>query len=156
MTDLSVSTIELRSLLDRMQAGDLSARDELLRRYAARLEQLTRRMLRGYARVHRWEDTSDVMQGATVRLIRALQSVRPSSTKEFLGLAATQIRRELLDLARRYYGPWGHGANIQSVGGAGDSPGVNTPDKRDAELEKWAAFHEAVEALPLKSAKSLA
>ena len=42
--------------------------------------------------------------------------MRPDSTRAFFGLAAEQMRRELLDLARHYYGPEGEGANHDSVG----------------------------------------
>ena len=56
-----------------------------------------------------------------MRLLRALRGVRPSSTRELLSLAAEQMHRELLDLARHYYGPLGEGANHASTAGRGDS-----------------------------------
>ena len=55
------------------------------------------------------EQTDDVLQNAVVRLLRALEEVRPPSVRAFFGLAATQMRRELLDLARRYQGRGGPG-----------------------------------------------
>jgi RNA polymerase sigma-70 factor (ECF subfamily) len=63
-------------------------------------------------RVARWVDAEDVLQNA---LLRALETMRPESTRAFFGLAAEQMRRELLDLARHYCGPEGEGAHHDSV-----------------------------------------
>src|SRR5437763_11106175 len=104
-------TTELRDLLGRVAAHDSTARDELLRRTAGNLERLTRKMLGAYPSVRRWEETGDVVQNATLRLLRALEAVRPENPRQFFGLAAEQIRRELIDLARHYYGAHGVGAN---------------------------------------------
>src|SRR5947207_7059370 len=99
MPDSSLDTLQLRQWLDRMQQGDASALDELLRHVCARLELLARRLLRAHPAVQRWAETGDVLQGALLRLTRALASVHPGSVREFFGLAAQQIRRELVDLA---------------------------------------------------------
>jgi RNA polymerase sigma-70 factor (ECF subfamily) len=87
-----------------------------------------------------------------MRLLRALGQVEPESTRAFFGLAAEQIRRELLDLARHYQGRWGPGANQESVridsqapAGAGEPAG---PAEDEGELERWCAFHEEVARLP--------
>src|SRR5947209_7323531 len=85
-----------------MQAGDPSAREELLRSLGDRLERLARKMLGRFASVRRWADTGDVLQSALMRLLRALTEVRPASMRDFFGLAAEQMRRELLDLARHF------------------------------------------------------
>src|SRR5262249_20311107 len=106
-------------------------------------------------RVKRWEQTDDVFQNATVRLYRALGEVRPASVHDFFRLAALNIRRELLDLAKHYYGPQGHGANYASLGQgqeAGSSPQapLEQPDATDdpSQLAAWAEFHSQVEQLP--------
>jgi RNA polymerase sigma-70 factor (ECF subfamily) len=146
--DSSLRTAQLHEWLDRLQAGDRAAADELLRAAGARLERLARRMLRGFPNVKRWADTGDVLQGAALRLLRSLEVLRPESARAFIGLAAVHVRRELLDLARHYYGPEGIGAHHASprpgeferlpAGGGGDS----------GELGRWRAFHEAVDRLP--------
>jgi RNA polymerase sigma-70 factor (ECF subfamily) len=146
MDDPSFDTLRLQGWLDRMRAGDPAARDELLAACQRRLEALARRMLRRYPNVARWADTGDVFQGAVMRLLRTLEAVRPADTRAFLGLAAAHVRRELLDLARRFDGPRGVGANHGSVGP--DGLDTAAPDNRPAELDRWAAFHEAVEGLP--------
>ena len=86
---------------------------------ASDLERLTRRMLKDYARLRRWEQTGDVLQNALLRLHRALASERPRSVRAFLALAATQIRRELIDLSRHHFGPEGQAAHrLRGVHGA--------------------------------------
>src|SRR5262245_35464825 len=66
-------------------------------------------MLKGYPNVRRWEQTDDVLQNAVIRLHRALQQLTVQTPLDFFRLAALNIRRELLDLARHYYGPQGRG-----------------------------------------------
>jgi RNA polymerase sigma factor (sigma-70 family) len=145
-------TTQLHGWLERMQAGDLAARDELLRQVGRQLERLARKMLRGFPNVHRWAQTDDVLQNSLVRLLRSLEQIRPTSTRQFFGLAAEQIRRELLDLARHFYGPEGHGANHAScaVGDDSTGSGFEPADQADSpeELEEWCAFHQEVEKLP--------
>ena len=67
MTTAITSTIVIQGYLDRLQSGDESARQELLRSVCRRLEHLTRKMLRSWQRVHRWDETGDVVQDALVR-----------------------------------------------------------------------------------------
>jgi RNA polymerase sigma-70 factor (ECF subfamily) len=151
MADSPVQTVEMLKWLDRMRSGEPSARDELIRRFHGRLELLARKMLGRNPRVARWVEAEDLLQNALLRLLRALESLRPDSTRQFLGLAAEQMRRELLDLARHYYGPEGYGANHESVrlGPGGSQPGFDSPAEADgADLGRWTEFHEAVEHLP--------
>jgi RNA polymerase sigma-70 factor (ECF subfamily) len=152
MPDPSFSTRRLQRWLDRLQAGDPSARDELLRQVGGRLERLARKMLRRFPGVRRWAETGDVLQNATLRLLRALQEVRPADTRQFFALAAEQLRRELLDLTRHFFGPQGAGANHASQALGKDSrAAAGEPPARaedSDELERWGAFHEAVEQLP--------
>ncbi len=104
-------TTQLQVLLDQ---GDDQAYRELLEVASSRLQKLARRMFRSDDRLRRWEQTDDVFQLAVLRLHRALSEVKPVSVRSFLGLAATQIRRTLMDLARHHYGPEGAGANHES------------------------------------------
>jgi RNA polymerase sigma-70 factor (ECF subfamily) len=125
----------------------------LLKIACDRLSRLARKMLRSYPGVSRWEQTDDVLQNAAVRLCRSLDEVKPESVRSFFNLAAVQIRRELIDLARHYDGPQGlgrhHAGWIRSEG-AGDTPappdpGTDTDDP--AQLADWTEFHRQVEAL---------
>lgn len=135
---------ELQLKLERMRAGDTAARDELLRNVSARLEKLARKMLKRYPHVRRWTETGDVMQNAIIRLLRALDSLQPKTTRDFFNLAAVQIRRELIDLARHHFGPHGDAANLES--GVDATQGAD--HQRDHDLEFWTSFHTAVETLP--------
>lgn len=143
MSAEDLHTTQLHVLLDRVQQGDQAALDELLRRSAGRMERLARSMLRRYPQVRDHEQTSDVVQEATMSLINALRQLHFTSTRELYGLAAEHVRRRLLDLARRYSKPW-RDMRALDEGGVADSPRMEA----DADLELWQDLHEAVDQLP--------
>ena len=152
MVHFSLDTPQLRRWTERMRKGDVAAREEMLRAVHGRLEHLARKMLRQFPAVGRWEESGDLLQNAVLRLLNALQEIEPTSVRAFFGLAAEQMRRELLDLARHYRSQPVHGPSHMASAQRSAS-GVTTPDRADAsddpeELEKWCAFHEAVERLP--------
>jgi RNA polymerase sigma factor (sigma-70 family) len=149
---------QIRGCIDRLRAGDASARDELLTHACDRLVRLTRKMLRDFPGVQRWEQTDDVLQNATLRLCRALEAVQPPTPVDFFRLAASAIRRELLDLSRRFAGAHGLGANHASVAGSAADGGemstralgvvaADTTHDQDR-LEAWTEFHRHADALP--------
>jgi RNA polymerase sigma factor (sigma-70 family) len=139
---------QIQGGIDRMRSSDASARDELLAHASDRLTRPTRKMLRDLPGVHRWEQTD------ALRLCRALVEVQPPTAADFFRLAAAQIRRELLDLARRYSRAEGLGANHASVAGAGKGPEADAgPHPTDTthdpdRLSAWTDFHRQVESLP--------
>jgi RNA polymerase sigma-70 factor (ECF subfamily) len=96
-------------------------------------------MLAGFPGVRVREQVEDVLQNALIRLTRALRQEVPPSVKDFFGLAARHLRRELLDLAR------GHARRPTA-------PLAKEPPERagddSAELDRWAALHEAAGRLP--------
>ena len=140
----------LPDIVARLTAGDLSARDSILERCAARIRLLTRRMLRQFPEVRRHDDTDDVFQLAAMRLYRALgEMVRNGdSPRSIMALAATQVRRTLLDLARRNRGPWSHAANHDTNVDRRGCQQVDRATAGDEALDRWEAFHAAVESLP--------
>src|SRR5262249_30189778 len=115
----------LPPLLDRLAAGDVSAADHLIAHSIERLHKLAHFMLRKYPQVRRWYETRDISQAAALRLRKALAAVKPASAKDFMNLAAVQIRRELCDLLRHEYGPEGSGAHRD--------PGPSRHEKEDSE-----------------------
>lgn len=159
--ELPTQTLDMALLtqsLKELAAGDDSARTRILEVCDSRLRELAHRLLGKFAKVRRWDGTDDVAQGAALRLYRALGTTVPDSPRGLLGLMATQIQRELLDLARKYAGPTSfaanHGTNVRA-GTSGDVFVVDeardaSSDEDDEEipLERWEAFHAAVEALP--------
>jgi len=146
---------EFRILLERANAAEDGAFDQLAIQATERLRALARRMLKRYPHIRRWEETDDILQAALIRLHRSLTEVKPDSRRAFFGLAITQIRRTLIDLARHYYGAHGDGAHhhTDAVGRAADDAGgplaqaVGSADEPDT-LQQWTSFHEAIEALP--------
>jgi RNA polymerase sigma-70 factor (ECF subfamily) len=151
MSDLNSRISVTVDLLPRAIAGDEAAVDALLRNWGDRLTVLTRRMLGDFQRVRRWAETDDVLQNALIRLVGALRDVKPQTPREFLALASLQIRRELLDLARHYYGPQGIGANHESRPPA-DASGSGTSDPADVHQEpvslaQWSELHELINTL---------
>ncbi len=148
------NTTQLQHWLDLIQVGDDDAREALIRHSCERLKRLTRKMLRGYPRLRRWEETDDVLQDTLLRLDRCLKDVKPDSVQYFFGLAATQIRRSLIDLTRHHFGPEGDAAHYQSDNADKCGKGIVT-QKADLSVEPktldaWRDFHEQVERLPDK------
>ena len=146
------NTSQLQAWLSSAARGEPSGYDTLIAHASERLLRLTRRMLRDFPRLRRWEQTEDVFQQAALRLYRSLTDVKPDSVSGFFALAATQIRRTLLDLARHHFGPQGQAAHHHSEDNLfGDGRGlVDKPDLalQPESLEEWAQFHAAVGLLP--------
>ena len=110
-------------------------------------------MLRHKPHVGRWHQTDDVLQNSLVRLYRALQSEKPVSKRAFVGLAAMQIRRELIDMARSLYGPLGKGRNHHTeppnLNSANTPPhyeGIDQATGAQGQLE-MTEFHKSVDKL---------
>lgn len=147
MGEIVGHTTRLQNCLELVRQGSAEAREEVIAHTCERLRNLTRRMLKGYPGVHRWCETDDVLQNSMLRLHRALAQVKPESPKHFYALAATQIRRELIDLARHYYGSEGIGAKHHTDGGKATEVQVDVHPEPQS-LEAWTGFHEQVEKLP--------
>jgi RNA polymerase sigma factor (sigma-70 family) len=148
------NTTQIQSLLDRLGNGDESALEELLVHSQNRLRRMAHRMLAGKPHVHRWYETDDVLQNSLVRLCRSLKTVKPESVRGYCGLVATQIRRELIDMARSLYGPEGQGRNHKSDPGEADPKGNPHPlyEKPDPGTDvvgqlEMVEFHETVDQL---------
>jgi RNA polymerase sigma-70 factor (ECF subfamily) len=146
----------LQGLLDRLAAGDAKAVEDLVEHSLTRFRRMASRMLKDSPVVRRWEETDDVLQAVAVRLWRALQDVKPDSVRAFVGLAATQIRRELIDLARHHRGAQADAAHHQSDPQVADSEGhvrpryAEVPDPASGPTSQLQAqeLHEHVHKLP--------
>ncbi len=151
----SKTIIELQDVLVAANRGDNESFNGLISRLESRFRVLVKKMLWQFPRVRRWEDTDDVLQATMIRLHRSLTGAQPKSVNQFVGLAATQVRRTLIDLARHYGGTHGHGANHHSdiSGRAADEPGGpierhNRLETQPFSIEEWTQFHEATQQLP--------
>jgi RNA polymerase sigma-70 factor (ECF subfamily) len=146
---MAASDTQLQLLIDKVLAGDEAARSALLDHACDRLLRLTRKMFQARRDLHRWEQSDDVFQIAMLRLHRALSEVKPESVRHFFNLAAVQIRRTLLDLAKHHLGTHGQGTKHHTDGQPADDEGGSLHDRAEQpeDLEGWSAFHAQVEAL---------
>ena len=155
MSDAAEHSERLQQCIERLNAGDEFARGELLNLACERLTRLTRSILRDFPGVARWEQTDDVFQNASLRLFQALTDVEVVDSRHFFRLAALQIRRELIDMVRRYQGPQGLGAKHQTI--QNDAEGDNELARgyehaemthEPGKIAEWQDFHARVEKLP--------
>ena len=144
------SDTQLQGLIELAKTGDPRAKSLLLDHACERLLKLTRKMFRGYPGLRRWEATDDVFQNSLVRLHRALAEVDLESVRHFFNLAGVQIRRELLDLKKRHFGPEGVGVHHHTDHQPADEAGGSFSRKADEpeDLSMWAEFHDRVGRLP--------
>lgn len=98
------TTIILENLLTRHASGDARAKEDLINRAYDRLILVARKLLGSFSRVRVEEETAGVLNEAYPKLHKALDEVKPATVREFMGLAALQIRRTLLDSIRRLDG----------------------------------------------------
>lgn len=140
----------LQQLVESVRLGQPGARDLLLDHACERLLVLTRRMFHGRPGLQRWEQTDDVFQNAMFRLHKALQTTEIQSARHFLNLATVQIRRELIDLGRKHFGPEGIGRNHHTDHHAADERGatIHAIESPPGDLAEWTEFHERAQALP--------
>tara|TARA_B100000700_G_scaffold322864_1_gene425335 strand:- start:304 stop:909 length:606 start_codon:yes stop_codon:yes gene_type:complete len=153
------TTESIAALLHQHPTNPLGVRDLLIEHSSSRLYRLARRMLQDYPRVRRYEDTDDVLQNAVIRLRRSLAAVKPATVREFFGLAALNIRRELLDLVRKHTGPRGVAANHASPVSENNNTLLEGQNRveQPRDILAWNEFHEAIHELddPLREVFTL-
>jgi RNA polymerase sigma factor (sigma-70 family) len=137
---------DLQPLIDRLRAGDESARRELGERAYNRLRRLTAAILRrdfpGLARGH---DVESIVNDVWIRLLPALDS-KPPTVADFIRLVAFKVRQVLLDLVDRER-LRAHAA----LAGPGDTAGAAEPSDHSHDpgrLAAWTEFHRHVDRLP--------
>jgi RNA polymerase sigma factor (sigma-70 family) len=145
-------------LVEQLAAADpetrRAARDRLLSSVIEHLRAVAHRMVRGFPQVRRWDETDDIVQGAAIRLARALDSVAPVDSRHLLGLIAMQVRRELIDLGRRYGGvesfAYHHETNAVDKGEQqmmhSDAVVDSAATNHDS-MASWTRFHQAAASL---------
>jgi RNA polymerase sigma-70 factor (ECF subfamily) len=149
----SSDTAVIAGLINRYNAGDASAREELIALTLERLRRLVSRQLKAFREVHRWEETGDVLQAVLLRLYQALEQVKPANPRQYFALATKKLREQLIDLHRHYQGPWGTGANHHTDGASTDGAkrplveSASADQRGPADDAHWAEFHEFVETL---------
>jgi RNA polymerase sigma factor (sigma-70 family) len=90
-------------------------------------------------------ETDDLVQQASLRLLRLAPEDRPREARHYYALAALQVRRELIDFLRRL-----RARKDQPVAAGPETPPPEPSDRtQDPEkLAAWGEFHEHVSRLP--------
>lgn len=149
-SDPALNTMMLHEYLSRWQAGDRDAANELVKACERRLDRLARHMLRSFPNVREWTEAEDVLQSSLMRLLHTLMTITPKSMRDYYNLAAVHIRRELLDLARRYRGrgyvPIDSDSGTDSQSGYSHIPHPASPPIPD-DFDLWVKFHESIDEL---------
>lgn len=100
------TTVALENFLLQLKHGTnlQSVKDQLVSRAYTRLRFIARKMLSSYDRNDVDEETDGLVSEAYLRMDRSLIDLCPESARQFLALAALQMRRHLLDKLRRIHG----------------------------------------------------
>lgn len=152
--DTNTITDRLADLASPDPSQRKAGRDGLIVLVIEHMRSVAHRMMRGFPHVHRWDQTDDIVQGASLRLARALDGMVPCGPRHTLRLVAMQVRRELLDLARRYAGPESfashhetNAAGLEGLERFHTDDAVDPHPASDAQDTSWTRFHEAAESL---------
>jgi RNA polymerase sigma-70 factor (ECF subfamily) len=140
-------TAQLQGAIDRLQDGESAvqeaARHELIALAYGRLCRLAHKIFQqdfiGLGGLH---ETGSVLNEAVLRLLTALRTVRPPTVADFFRFAALQIRRVLLDMARK------HRKQARPPGGPGAPPEPADSSHDPERLARWTEFHRGIKHLP--------
>lgn len=97
----TIESNEITNLLRRIECGDAGAHDELARIVRASLKRIAANRLRRERPGHLYQ-TSDLVHEAYIRLFR-IRDMRWEGREHFFKVAAMQMRRILVEYARREY-----------------------------------------------------
>jgi len=117
-----------------------------------------RNILRNNPRLCRWIQAEDVAQNILIRMYRCIkdENLEIFDQQHFIRLMSTQLRREVIDLYRKHFGPYGMGTHLKTdphaiaINSATEyrrvptSATYNGPESD----EEWSEFHEKVDQLP--------
>ena len=144
----------IQDCLGQLAAGNEVARQAVLELVSERLYRLTRIMFHQFPALRNWEETPDIHQRAMLRLFQALGEVRPENTRQLLNLAALQVKRILLDLARQYgAGASGNSRYPVPVGNRSNLQAQLDEKQQDESLQPgtldgWTILHQKIGELP--------
>jgi DNA-directed RNA polymerase specialized sigma24 family protein len=85
--------------------------------------------------------------------MRRIEAAEIASVRDYFRMAAREIRLELLDMARHYYGPLGHGRNLATPLKAGNGDSAQRLEAADStydprKLSFWTEFHAQIDGFP--------
>jgi RNA polymerase sigma factor (sigma-70 family) len=106
---------------------------------------------RDFPRLQHLEETADILHAALLRLVDALQAVRPTTVRDYFRLSAELIGRTLLDMARYHdRRPVAEGLVRTSEDESRSGRRLNDPANTTfdpVKLAEWTEFHRRVEEL---------
>lgn len=139
------ATAQLQSVIDRLRAGDQSARRELLDRACHRLRRLVARVLHGSFPAQRSRHEVDsIVHETWIRLLQALETTNPPTVQDFFRLAAHKVRQVLLDMTERQRRDQLRQMPSGSAAASQESIGTYDPST----LAMWTEFHRQAALLP--------
>ncbi|MGH9834097.1 MAG: ECF-type sigma factor [Blastocatellia bacterium] len=125
----AVGPNEITDLLRRVERGEPEARDQFARLVHTSLRRIAANRLRRERPGHLYQ-TSDLVQEAYIRLFK-IKNIHWEGREHFFKIAAMQMRRILVEFARREYRGHPVKVSLQDVPGLtiNDSPGILTIDE---------------------------
>ena len=93
-----LSLDEEKSLIERMHAGDMSARECLIQSYLHLVVSMAK-----HPRWHNQAELLDLIQEGNIGLIQAVDTYEPSADNSLVGFATICIRHKLLNFVRKRY-----------------------------------------------------
>lgn len=138
---LESTTTQIQLALDGFLAGDPKGKAKLVNLAEERLMILARKLLRGFGPGP--DETAAIVSEAYLKLHTALDAVRPTTVRQFFGLASLQMRRVLLDLVRAAK----RGGRKVSGGDAGGDIDVPATDNGKEQSDLVTDLYEAIDGL---------
>lgn len=119
----------ITDLLRRIERGEMEAHDQLARLVRTSLKRIAANRLRRERPGHLYQ-TSDLVQEAYIRLFK-IRNIHWEGREHFFKIAAMQMRRILVEYARREYRDNPIKVSLQDVPGLtlNDNPGILTVDE---------------------------
>lgn len=136
------SSTNVRDLLGKVTQQEAGATDLLFQHCMERIRILAHRLFQSRKDLHLFEESDDLLQKTLVRLHRAIQVLKPVTTRAFMTIALQNMRWALKDLSRDMHNrldKLGHAKAIAKAPSVDDEPST---------LLEWAHFHDAIEKLP--------
>lgn len=149
---MSCQITELQRLINLAHEGKGSDWWDVVKHMLDELRKRTHDKKAGFPGLRCRESTEDVLHNVCIRLSRALGQVNPRDARHVYGLAGQQIRRELVDRYRHYFGR-GPSRRKQPVNDGGPGSGAHVEDAVDPRSEparatKLKELYEEIDRLP--------
>ena len=152
---------ELQLCILRLKDGDQTAEAELVQLTSDRILQMTKRQKGKFFRINRWDQTEDISQDVSIRLLNELSNIKIESLEHYFNIVAGKIRQVLLDRNRKYKRRDGLAGYLTAHVNQNDS--APAPPKYEvggvthepSRLAEWGEFQETLRSLSDRSQQVL-